>query len=204
MTSLEERWHRGPPPARPRTSKGRLVASWFSSTDHKVIGYLYLISSCTFFLVGGVLAMIIRAELLEPGRQLVSNEQFNQMFTIHGTLLVQHWLGAWGMPRRYADYPDLFTTLNQVSSICSFVLGASTLPFFLNIYVTRKKGRKLAVDDPWGSGNSLEWATSCPPPRHNFDAILRIRSERPAFDLHHPRLGTDEALAAAGATKARD
>ncbi|WP_084264376.1 aa3-type cytochrome oxidase subunit I [Actinomadura macra] len=112
----------------------------------------------------------------------------------HGTFLVQHWLGAWGMPRRYADYPDMFTTLNQISSIFSFVLGASTLPFFLNIYVTWKKGRKVVADDPWGSGNSLEWATTCPPPRHNFNAIPRIRSERPAFDLHHPHLGTEPAL----------
>ena len=42
------------------------------------------------------------------------------------------------------------------------------------------------MDDPWGFGNSLEWATSCPPPRHNFTSLPRIRSERPAFDLHYP------------------
>jgi cytochrome c oxidase subunit 1 len=44
------------------------------------------------------------------------------------------------------------------------------------------------VDDPWGYGNSLEWATSCPPPRHNFTELPRIRSERPAFELHYPHL----------------
>jgi cytochrome c oxidase subunit 1 len=44
------------------------------------------------------------------------------------------------------------------------------------------------VDDPWGFGASLEWATSCPPPRHNFTSLPRIRSERPALDLHHPEL----------------
>jgi cytochrome c oxidase subunit 1 len=44
------------------------------------------------------------------------------------------------------------------------------------------------VDDPWGFGNSLEWATSCPPPRHNFTELPRIRSERPAFELHYPHL----------------
>ena len=44
------------------------------------------------------------------------------------------------------------------------------------------------VDDPWGYGASLEWATSCPPPRHNFVELPRIRSERPAFDLHHPEV----------------
>ncbi|WP_019631031.1 cytochrome c oxidase subunit I [Actinomadura atramentaria] len=106
----------------------------------------------------------------------------------HGTFLVQHWLGAEGMPRRYADYPDEFTTLNHVSSIFSFVLGFSMLPFFLNVYLTAKKGRRVTADDPWGHGNSLEWATSCPPPRHNFVKIPSIRSERPAFDLHHPHI----------------
>lgn len=42
------------------------------------------------------------------------------------------------------------------------------------------------MDDPWGFGRSLEWATSCPPPQHNFVALPRIRSESPAFDLHRP------------------
>jgi cytochrome c oxidase subunit 1 len=48
------------------------------------------------------------------------------------------------------------------------------------------------VDDPWGFGASLEWATSCPPPRHNFTSLPRIRSERPALDLHHPELRVRE------------
>jgi len=43
-----------------------------------------------------------------------------------------------------------------------------------------------------GWGRSLEWATSCPPPRHNFTSIPRIRSESPAFDLHHPELALTE------------
>src|SRR5699024_1244422 len=49
-------------------------------------------------------------------------------------------------------------------------------------------GEIVTVDDPWGAGNSLEWATSCPPPRHNFTTLPRIRSERPAFELHHPHM----------------
>ncbi|MBO2529227.1 MAG: cytochrome c oxidase subunit I, partial [Thermobifida sp.] len=106
-------------------------------------------------------------------------------FSFHGTFLVQHWLGAEGMPRRYADYlpSDGFTLLNQISSVSSFVLGISTLIFFWNVWVTAKKAPKVTVDDPWGYGCSLEWATSCPPPRHNFVSLPRIRSERPAFDL---------------------
>ncbi|WP_205718811.1 cytochrome c oxidase subunit I [Actinomadura sp. WMMA1423] len=113
----------------------------------------------------------------------------------HGTFLLQHWLGAAGMPRRYADYPSEFHGLNEISSIFSFVLGASMLPFFYNLYITWKRGKRVEVDDPWGYSNSLEWATSCPPPRHNFNSIPKIRSERPAFDLHHPHVGAKGELA---------
>ncbi len=109
-------------------------------------------------------------------------------FGFHGTFLIQHWLGANGMARRYFDYlpEDGFTWANQLSTVSSFVLALSTLPFLWNVYVTARKGKRVEVDDPWGYGASLEWATSCPPPRHNFTSIPRIRSERPAFDLHHP------------------
>ncbi|MDQ2875563.1 MAG: cytochrome c oxidase subunit I [Actinomycetota bacterium] len=109
----------------------------------------------------------------------------------NGTFLVQHWLGVMGMPRRVANYPflpHLATTLNDISSISSFVLGASTLIFLYNIYWTHKHAVPVTADDPWGFANSLEWATSCPPPRHNFTSIPRIRSERPAFDLHYPHI----------------
>lgn len=104
------------------------------------------------------------------------------------TFLVQHWLGGAGMPRRYADYlaSDGFTTLNMVSSAGSFILGASTLPFLYNVYKTWREAPTVNVNDPWGWGMSLEWATSCPPPRHNFTSIPVIRSERPAFDEAHP------------------
>jgi cytochrome c oxidase subunit 1 len=106
----------------------------------------------------------------------------------HMTFLVQHWLGAEGMPRRYADYlaADGFTALNTISSIGAFLLGLSTLPFLYNVWKTAKFGKRIEVDDPWGYGRSLEWATSCPPPRHNFLTMPKIRSESPAFDLHHP------------------
>src|SRR3712207_3590466 len=54
------------------------------------------------------------------------------------------------------------------------------------------------TDDPWGWGRSLEWATSCPPPRHNFTSLPRIRSESPAFDLHHPEIALAEYGAVEG------
>ena len=103
------------------------------------------------------------------------------------TFLIQHLLGMEGMPRRYADYlpEDGFQTANVISSLGAFLLGASTLPFLYNVWRTWRRAPLVDVDDPWGHSGSLEWATSCPPPRHNFDTIPRIRSERPAFDLHH-------------------
>jgi cytochrome c oxidase subunit 1 len=108
----------------------------------------------------------------------------------HATFLVQHWLGNEGMPRRYADYlpTDDFTTLNTISTIGSFILGASVLPFVWNVFRSYRHGDPATDDDPWGYGNSLEWATTSPPPRHNFTELPRIRSERPAFDLHYPHM----------------
>jgi cytochrome c oxidase subunit 1 len=116
-------------------------------------------------------------------------------FGFHGTFLVQHWLGVLGMQRRvpvYLPEPD-FVILNQISTVSAFVLAASTLPFLWNVYKTWRHAPLVKLDDPWGYANSLEWATSCPPPRHNFDRLPRIRSERPAFDLHHPEVAALDA-----------
>jgi cytochrome c oxidase subunit 1 len=119
-------------------------------------------------------------------------------FGFHITFLIQHWLGIVGMPRRYADYlaTDGFTGMNMISTVGAFLLAFSNIPFFINVWITRK-APLVGVDDPWGYGGSLEWATSCPPPRHNFTSIPRIRSERPAFDLHHPEVAEAEARYAA-------
>ena len=108
----------------------------------------------------------------------------------HATFLIQHWLGVIGMPRRYATYlpEDGFTWMNQLSTIGAFVMAVSLIPWIINVYVTWRFAPKVTVNDPWGSGRSLEWATACPAPRHNFTSIPRIRSESPAFDLNHPEL----------------
>ena len=61
---------------------------WIQSTNHKDIGTMYLWFSFTMFLVGGVMAMIIRAELFQPGLQIVKPEFFNSMTTYHGLIMV--------------------------------------------------------------------------------------------------------------------
>nr|WP_106506663.1 cytochrome c oxidase subunit I [Brachybacterium timonense] len=118
------------------------------------------------------------------------------MIGFHLTFLIQHWLGVDGAPRRYVNYlaEDGFTWMNQISTVGAFILGASTLPFMLNVVLTHVRKQKIDVDDPWGYGASLEWATSCPPPRHNFHSLPRVRSERPAFDLHHPEVAAQDHM----------
>ena len=70
------------------SAKGKNFVKWITSTDHKTIGYLYLITSFAWFLVGGILALLLRAELSRPGMQFLSNEQYNQIFTMHGTIML--------------------------------------------------------------------------------------------------------------------
>jgi cytochrome c oxidase subunit 1 len=108
------------------------------------------------------------------------------------TFLIQHWLGVKGMPRRYGDYlpSDGFTDMNRVSTVGALILTVSTILFLINVFWTWFKAPMVGVDDPWGYGGSLEWATSSPPPRHNFTSLPKIRSERPAFDLHHPDISS--------------
>jgi cytochrome c oxidase subunit I len=105
----------------------------------------------------------------------------------HLTFMVQHVLGLDGMPRRVASYlpSDGYTTLNRISTVGAFLLGASTLPFLWNVWVSLRRGRAASAD-AWGSGQTLEWAAPSPPPTHNFDEPLPpIRSNRPVWDAHH-------------------
>ena len=61
---------------------------WVYATNHKDIGTLYLLFSFTMLIVGGILALLIRAELFQPGLQLVNPELFNSLTTMHGLIMV--------------------------------------------------------------------------------------------------------------------
>jgi heme/copper-type cytochrome/quinol oxidase subunit 1 len=101
------------------------------------------------------------------------------------TFFPQHLLGLDGMVRRIIDYaPNAgWTEMNFLSTIGAFMIAVSTVPFLWNVFVTLRKPA-WAPDDPW-DGNTLEWATTSPPPPYNFDALPPVRSERPLFDLKH-------------------
>ncbi|MGX1253244.1 heme/copper-type cytochrome/quinol oxidase subunit 1 [Streptomyces ambofaciens] len=71
-----------------RKQPGNVVIKWLTTTDHKTIGTMYLVTSFAFFVIGGVMALFMRAELARPGLQIMSNEQFNQAFTMHGTIML--------------------------------------------------------------------------------------------------------------------
>ena len=102
------------------------------------------------------------------------------------TFLPMHLMGLEGMPRRVFTYANTgrLPELNLIATCGSYVMLVGTLLFAWNVIVSTVRRRPVG-DDPWGA-NSLEWATSSPPPEHNFDKLPPIRSERPVWDLHHP------------------
>jgi cytochrome c oxidase subunit I len=104
------------------------------------------------------------------------------------TFWPQFVLGLRGMPRRYVSYPPHvgFDTPNLVSTAGYFVMFVAVVLFLVDVAVSLWR-RLPPGPDPWG-GHSLEWTTTSPPPEHNFDALPRIRSIRPAFDMRHPEL----------------
>jgi len=115
--------------------------------------------------------------------------QFVLMFIgFNLTFFPMHMLGLAGMPRRIADYANpSWNDWNLAATIGGFMIAASMVPFLWNVFVSLRNGR-VAGDDPW-EGNTLEWATSSPPPPYNFDHLPEIRSERPVFDARHGRTG---------------
>src|SRR6478609_6921224 len=74
-----------PPVRHPRGSR---FLGYLSTTDPKVLGVMYIVTSFVFFMVGGLLALLMRAELARPGLQFLAPEQYNQLFTMHGTIML--------------------------------------------------------------------------------------------------------------------
>ena len=102
------------------------------------------------------------------------------------TFMPQYLVGLHGMPRRVAEYATStgWTGLNQVSTAGAYLLFVAVAFTLVNFYVSWRRPEPAGAN-PW-DGQTLEWATSSPPPHHNFFAIPTIRSERPVWDFNHP------------------
>jgi cytochrome c oxidase subunit 1 len=87
------------------------------------------------------------------------------------TFFPMHFLGLAGMPRRIADYPDVFAEWNFVSSIGAYIGFAATLFFVFVVLHTLVSGRRIGTN-PWGDGaTTLEWTVSSPPPFHTYEEL---------------------------------
>src|ERR671911_1031745 len=79
-------------PTRPEDHSSHGAHSWRDyfrvNTDHKVIGIQYVVTSFFFMFVGGLLAMLVRAELMAPGSQFVNANAFNGLFSVHASLMI--------------------------------------------------------------------------------------------------------------------
>lgn len=128
-------------------------------TDHKVIGIQYLVTAFLFYFIGGALAEIVRTELATPDPDFVSPEVYNQMFTMHGTIMIFLWIVPAGAA--FANYliplmigaDDMaFPRLNAVAFWMQPVGGILLiLSFFVG--APRRVGRPIRLEfDLWEVG----------------------------------------------------
>jgi cytochrome c oxidase subunit I len=132
VTALEERAVVAEEPPEPEHRAQGLLA-FLTSTDHKRIGISYMATAYAFYLLGGALAVVIRSELYEPGQQIVSQGRYNEMFTMHGSIMLFLFLGpfAFGLanyfvPLQIGARDMAFPRLNALS-YWFYVFGGITM-----------------------------------------------------------------------------
>ncbi|HEY9001276.1 MAG TPA: cytochrome c oxidase subunit I [Mucilaginibacter sp.] len=162
--------------------------------DWQLTDTYYVVAHLHYVFIGGSLFGLISATFYWypkiSGRLLDERmgRWFFWLFVIgfNLTFLVQHALGAMGMPRRVYTYPDLpgWGVLNLISTIGGILMGIAVCMLVYMLWAARKKGR-IAGDDPWDA-NTLEWTTSSPPRLKNFNKVIPVKSTRPFRDFKRP------------------
>jgi len=172
---------------------GGIDGVWMASpaADYAIHDTYFVVSHLHYVLFGGSIFAIMAAMYYwfpkmtgrYLDRRLGQVHFWLQLIGFNVAFFTMHNLGLQGMPRRISSYPANagWTTLNVVATIGAYLIGVSMLVALANLVISLRRPR-TAPADPW-QGNSLEWATSSPPPPHNFDTLPVIRSERPVYDL---------------------
>jgi cytochrome c oxidase subunit 1 len=176
---------------------GALLAS--VPFDYDVTDTYWVVAHLHYVLFGGT-AMGIFAGIYYWFPKITGRMLSERIGKVHFVLMAigmnvaffpMHLLGLAGMPRRIVTYAadTGWGPLNLVSTIGAYLIGVSVLVFFWNLFASMRSG-ELAGDDPWDA-NTLEWATSSPPPPYNFDRLPVIRSERPLWDAKRAAESSD-------------